>query len=254
MDNTAQDSAFQDNTAQIISSANTVLVILTPNPTYDQMASACSLYLGLLQTGKDAHFVIPELPNSTSPKKQYSHIAGVDHLKTEMGNQNLVIGFDYNENTVDKVNYHIGEKTGKFYLTIKPKKGFSPLDTSSVDFSYTGIDADLVFTIGVGELKVLEHLYHGFESLYTDTTVISVHSFATDYASVKIDVSTSLCMASAMYRYLNSWGLPVNADSATNLLSSIEKKTNSFSSMSMTADVFADISELMRAGARRVRV
>src|SRR3989304_759359 len=138
--------------------AESVAVIVGPKPTDDQLAVASALYQGLVATGKEIGFYAPR---DISQRQFFA----LKELRTELGKQNLVVEFDYDESAVDKVSYHIGEESGKFYLTIKPKKGHKPLDSSAVDFSYAGADADLVFLVGVHDLETLDQLYFGYENL-----------------------------------------------------------------------------------------
>jgi len=236
-----------NNLKELLINAETILIILAANSNYDQTASASSLYLAIKSLDKDVSLLSPK-------ENKFSNIAGIDQIKTKLGNQNLVVSFDYDEIAVDKVSYHIGEESKKFYLTVKPQKGHKPLDSSSVNFSYTGAEADLVILVGIHDLESLDQLYLGYEALYQDATVVTIHKFEPEeIGSIKLDVSNSLCISEAMVEILASLELNLNPEIATNLLSAIEKVTNSFSSLSTTAETFETVAKLMKAGARRVK-
>lgn len=251
--------------------SKTIVVIVKDQPGLDQLVTAASLSLGLQKIGKEVHFLTPsEIKSDSGIKKNLpanlqnnnavissdilENVSGLDNLSYKMGNQNLVVSFDYSETSVDKVSYHIGEESGKFFLTVKPQKGHPPLDSSQVEFAYTGMDADLIFLVGVHDLESLENLYFGHESFYNDVPIVTIHSFETEIGLVKLDFSSSLCFAEASIEVLEGLQIPLDMEIATNLLLSIEEKTQGMTSMNTTANTFEVVAKLLRAGARRHKV
>jgi hypothetical protein len=229
-----------------LQTAQTALVILGPKPTDDQLSVASAIYLGMTALGKDAGIYAPKQLDSRG-------IVGLEDLSTKLGKQNLVVEFDYEETAVDKVSYHISEETNKFYLTIKPKKGEKPLDKSNVELSYAGADADLVFLVGVHDLEALGRLYHGYESLYDNAFVVALHSFKPELGNIQFDLSGASSMSESVVGLLDGLDIELNADMATDLLSGIERMTDSLQSRSATAETFETVARLLRAGARRQR-
>ncbi len=140
----------------------------------------------------------------------------------------------------------------KFYLTIKPKKGFSPLSDKNVEFSYTGAEADLVIVIGVNELDSLGEFYFGYENLYNQAAIVSINKYETEFGNIKFDASQLSCYSEFVFQLISSLDLFVSSESATNLLRGISEETNNFSSFSTTANTFEVVAKLMRAGARRI--
>ncbi|MBD3279497.1 MAG: hypothetical protein GF390_02170 [Candidatus Pacebacteria bacterium] len=243
------------NLKELINQSQTILVIFGTKAKMDQLMSATSLFLGLKQIGKDVSLLAPQQPNPSNPvlAQQLKQAAGLNELKTELGKQNLVVSFDYSKTAVDNVSYHISEQTNKFYLTIKPQKGHSPLDSSKVEFSYAGAQADLIFLVGEYQLEELDQLYYGYEGLYEDTAMVTVHSFEPEIGNIKLDVSHQTSMSEAMVEVLEGMGIGLDADMATNLLMGIENVTQSFKSRITTAATFEVAAKLMRMGARRVK-
>jgi hypothetical protein len=180
-------------------------------------------------------------------------LAGVQDLNTQLGKQNLVIEFDYEESAVDKVSYHIGEESGKFYLTIKPKKGSKPLDKSRVDFTYAGADADLIFLVGVHDLETLDQLYFGYEPLYENAFVVTLNSFKPELGNVQIDLSGGSSLSESLVGLLTGLEIPVTEEMATNLLRGIEQATDNLQSFAASADTFEVVAKLLRSGARRAK-
>lgn len=230
---------------ELLERSKTVVIIVKDDPSLDQLATASSLSMALSQAGKEVLFLSPTAPITTHD------LLGIENISTKMGNQNLVVSFDYSEDLVDKVSYHIGEESGKFFLTIKPKKGHPPLDSNKVEFSYTGMDADLAILIGVHDLESLDTLYFGSESFYQDVPLVTIHNFETELGALQFDFSTHLCYAEALVEVLEGLGLNLSAEIATNLLHSIEEKTENMTNSLATAKSFEIVAKLMRAGAKR---
>lgn len=232
---------------ELLASTQNVFIIMGAQANLDQLAVASSLSLALAEAGKDIKLACPQEPKPTR------ELAGLNQLVTVIGNQNLSISFDYDEQAVDKVSYHIGEETNKFYLTIKPKKGHPPLNIDSVELSYTGAEADLVFLIGVGQLDQLDQLYFGYEDMYRNSPIVTIGTFQPEFGLIKLDASGATCLSEPVADLIEQLDLSLNSDAATNLLTAIEECTDGFRSMSATATTFETVAKLMKAGARRTR-
>ena len=230
---------------EYLQTAQSIMIVLGPKPTNDQLAMASALYLGISNLEKEVSIYAPK----NFPPQSFS---GFKNLSTKLGKQNLVIGFDYDEGAVDKVSYHISEEINKFYLTIKPKKGQKPLDKSKVDFSYAGADADLVFLIGIHDLEALDQLYFGYESLYENAFVVTLHSFKTEVGNIQFDLSGTSSMSESLVDLLEKLEIQLTADAATDLLLGIEGATKNLQSRIVSANTFEVVAKLLRSGARRV--
>lgn len=231
---------------EYLQTAKTILVIIGLKPTDDQLAVASALTSGLALLGKDVSLY--------SPKQHTDRpITNAAHIATELGKQNLVVEFDYDENAVDKVSYHIGEETRKFYLTIKPKKGHKPLNAAAVNFSYIGTEADLVFLVGVHDLESLNQLYFGYESLYENAFVVTLHSFKPELGTVQFDLSGASSLSESFVDLLEGLEIGLTEDMATDLLHGIESTTENLQSFAVTAETFEAVAKLLRAGARRMK-
>jgi hypothetical protein len=229
-----------------LASAQNILIFLPPKVKNDQLASGLSLFLGIQSLGKNVTILSPEPIGDLG-----QGLAGKEKITSQMGNQNLQVSFDYNEDQVDKVSYHIDEETKKFHLIIQPKKSVSPIDASKVEFQYTGASADLIFCVGVRQLEDLDGLYYGFEEVFKDATTVSIHSFETDFGSIKVSTAGSASFAEVIAYLLQEMGTSMSDDIASNLLFGIEEATDSFHSLATTADTFEIVSKLLRLGARR---
>lgn len=231
-----------------LTSASSILILLGQDPKPDHILTAAALTQTLQTMGKAVELGCPD-----EVKLSELGVVGEVECRQKLGNQNLSISFDYDETTVDKVSYHIDEDQRKFFLIVKPQKGYAPLKAESVTFDYTGADADLVFLVGVHQFEALEHLYEGFEDLFTRATVVTIHTFEPQIGSVKLNVSGASSMSEGVAPVLMQLSPELPVDAATNLLTGIEQATDHFQSLSATAQTFEMVAELMKRGARRVR-
>ena len=269
------DESKLNHLKNLVVSAQNIIIVISSQASFDQAAAGLALAQALASakqqgdelTSNNGVGLGGESGETTtvdsnhhkqirlaSPKlaQNLNLLTGIDLIGHELGHQSLTISFDYSEEKVDKISYHIGEEAGKFYLTVKPKAGTEPLDPKSVEYSMTGADADLLILFGVSELDKLDQLYFGYEELYKNTPLVSFHVFETDFGTVKIDTSPFSSTAEAVHELITQLGLSLSPDPATNILAGIEQATNCFGSRTTNAQTFAVVAELMKAGARRV--
>ncbi len=240
------DQALLNTLKSYLDQAHSVTIVCGADATIDILATTSVLVEALKSLEKDVRLVAPTKPDT-------SVIGGLEAIETTIGNQNLVISFPYEETAVDKVSYHIGENSGQFYLTIKPKKGNDPLDFNKVDFAYAGAESDAIILVGVTRLEELEQLYIGYEDFYETTTKISFTSNGSALGDVNISAIGYSSLSECVLVMLNSLGIEFSAESATNMLSAIDVETDYMRSLKASAITFEAVAQLMRVGARRLR-
>lgn len=189
---------------------------------------------------------------------EISTLIDLSKIEKQLGKENLLISFPYKEEQVDKVSYYIGEQDQRFYLTIKPKSGVAPLDSEQVEFSYAGTQADCLVLLGVEDLENLEQLYFAYENLYktNNNHLITINNFIPDFGNLNLDISPANSYCEAVFyllKDLDSEGdLLAKGDLPTLLLYGIEHKSNGLQSLTMTAQTFMAIAELLNLGASRL--
>lgn len=237
---------MENSFKNIVDQSKSILILLPTKPFFDQAAAGLALYLALRED-KEVQIYCP-----TPITVEFNRLVGVNKISQELGNKNLVIRFtDYEANNIERVSYDI-EQGNRFRLTVIPKTNFNPPTKEQVEFSYSGVSTDTVIMVGganeshfpalsTKELSGVKLVHVGIKdlSLSSDKNFIS---FARDGLSVS-EVASNLIKES---------GFSYNEDIATNLLMGIEESTNKFSDPSMSAETFAIVSELMRAGGKRI--
>lgn len=230
----------------LLDTAQSTLVVVGEQASSEEVITAIGVHLALRNAGRESRIVsvkpVPYLPDK---------LPGKEEVSQEMGNENLTISFDYSEEQVDKVSYHIGEDTGKFYLTIKPKSGAKPLEAKSVEFNYTGASADLLILCGVSDPEELLQLYFGYENFYSDKPIITFGKKFMDQETLHLGREGQIT-AELWISILKQLAIPMGPKAATTFLYEIEKKTEGFTNKSIDAETFEMVASLLRDGAERI--
>jgi len=129
---------------EALGSAQTFAVILPKDLDQDKIAAGLALGLALKKVNKDVQVVC-----STPMTVAYSSLVGVNRITNKLKGKNLVVSFDYADDSIEKVSYNIDNDQNKFNLVIQPKEGRPPLSPETVQYSYLGASADMIFVIGL---------------------------------------------------------------------------------------------------------
>ena len=239
-----EDKKPETNIKNLLDSAKSIIVILPPDPGKDLVAAGISLHLALKESGKTSQI------GCGSDIHVSEDIDGVTEIADTIGSRNLVISFDYREEDLDKVDYDVRDD-GKFYLMIKPKAGAPVPDIGGVKYSYSGANADLVITLGVTSLEELGKIYADEKKFLDDAPTISLNNTLRPAAFTGNLYHKNL--GSFCELVLEETKLKINPSVAENLLGNIYESTNNLTSSQVSADTFASIAFLMRAGAHLPR-
>jgi len=236
------------NFSQSLQKSKNALIILPATAPVDSVAAGLSLYLSLKQTGKQVIIACSE-PVSVA----LNRLIGVDKITNKIGSRNLVISFDYVQDSIEKVSYHIDG--GKFNLVIEPKSDFPSLDSQKVAYSYTGTACDLIIVVGASRLEALGRLYMDEQKIFTQKELVNIDisPFNTRFGRINLLDSASSSISELIGLLTKNLGLPVNADVATDIIAGIEVATNNFS-VKTRAETFEIIAWCMASGGRRAQL
>lgn len=229
----------------IIQAADSVLVIFSATADADVQGSAVALIQLLTSAGK--------IPRILTPQTQASYyFTDLQNAQTQLGQENLIISLPYSIEKVDKVSYHISEENQRFYLTIKPKQGATPLDTEEVEFKYAGASADAIIILGITTQSEMEQLYFGYEELFASVPTLVITEGVASFGTHHFETSSYSSMSEAVAQLIRQAEYTLSPDAATALLYGIEQRTKMFQSLSATAETFETVAYLLHSGARRV--
>lgn len=231
---------------QALSTAKTIFIVLPRELNQDKIASALSLYLSFKKIGKEVSIFC-----SRSMIVEYSFLVGVDKIGKKPEGKNLIISFAYLEDSIEKVSYNIEKQ--KFNLIIQSKAGFPPLSNESVKYSYSGVHAELIFTIGAQSLENLGEIYEEDKELFEQGVLVNIDidSKNSNFGKINLIEEGAASYSEVTVSLLSRLRLPFDVDVASNLLSGIEEATGTFSSPKTGADTFEAAASCLRAGAQR---
>ncbi len=226
--------------------AQTFAIVLPTNLNTDKVAAALALFLSLKKAGKQVNIVC-----SAPMIVEYSSLIGVDKIGHKFGGRNLMVSFDYQEDSIEKVSYHI--ENNKFNLVIQPKEGFPPLSTQKINYSYFGSQADVVLTVGAASWENLGNLYNENKNLFEKSQSINldINSHNSQFAKINLVYPQMASLSELVTLMLSSLNLPLDEDIASNLLLGIKKVTFDFSLNNSSPSTFEAVALCLRTGARK---
>jgi len=219
---------------ELLNISKTIFILLPQHLSLDKVAAAVSLSLSLEKAGRKAS-VFCSRPMTV----EFSFLVGIDRVKNQLEGKNLVISFDYVEDSVERVSYNI--ENNKFNLVIQPKEGYPPLSPQKVQYSYAGANADLFLVIGTDSLKNIGEIYFSNKKILDEGRIVNLEI---------ADFQTS-CYCELVANLLAQFDLPVDEDIATNLLTGLEKETAGFSAEKCGPGAFEAAAFCLKAGGHR---
>lgn len=225
---------------QKISEAQKILIALPGQPSFDQVASALSLFLSLQSSGKTIYITCP-----TPMTVEYNHLVGIDKITDKIQGSDLIISFDYPADQIEKVSYN--DDNGKPNLIIQVKNNAPRLNEKQARFSYAGVEVDLVIAVGIRDLKQISSI----SALPPNLINIGIdpNTFFPDSLNV-IDPEASSFSEIAL-GVISGLGLPLDQDTVQNILSGIWVKTNGLTNPKVSADTYEAVAICLRLGAQR---
>jgi len=229
-----------------LSTAHNLMIVLPMNLNPDKVASALALYLCLKKANRQVNIVC-----SRPMIVEYSSLVGVDKIKNKLSGRNLVVSFDYLEDSIEKVSYNI--ENNKFNLVVQPKEGYPPLNSEKVQYSYFGEQADMIFIVGASSFEDLGEIYSGHKTFFQEgnTVNFNINPGGKPFAKINLLNHQMASFGEFMTLFLSSLKMPIDEDIASNLLLGIEKATNNFSLIKSTPITFEAVAFCLRAGARK---
>lgn len=224
-----------------ISAAQKILVTLPPRPSFDQVASALSLYLSLQTAGKTVFVTCP-----TQMTVEFNHLVGVDKISQKVHGTDLIVSFDYPADQVEKVSYN--DDNGRPNLVIQIKPSAPQLSETNAKFSYAGIGADLMITLGVKDLSSFSQ-----EDGYPVQNVVEINTepTAAPFAQISVIDQEASSLSEVVLGIISGLGLPLEVDTAQNILNGIWVKTSALNGPRVGADTYESIAICLRLGARK---
>ncbi|MEK7096963.1 MAG: hypothetical protein AAB859_01455 [Patescibacteria group bacterium] len=228
---------------EITTKCRSAVIIIPTNPTVDTIAASTSLYLALSKLGKTVSIACSQ--------KVQSDLVASDKIQSVIGagGDSLTISFPYSDGAIDKVDYNIQGQS--FNLVVTPRPGFQKLNPDQVNFSYTGGLVDVIFVIYSPTLNSLGTIYTDNQNQFNGKDIINIDRHLTNayFGTVNHVNKTVSSISELILSVIQTLGIEIDRDIATNLYAGAAASTNNFTSYSTNADTFEHIAVLLRSGA-----
>lgn len=238
--------AFQSK----LNNVTKVLVIVKPNPSFDSVSAMVSLALSLEKMQKKV-----TLYCSTPLTVEFGNLVGINRIKNEVGNKNLVVTLPgFAQAGVDKVSYNV--EGDDFKLTIQPKEGSAPFDISKIQYSFSGVDAELIILIGVPNFASLGDFYAKEKELFDKTETANIDSAVenSNFATFNLTNSAASSCVEIVGYLLQYLKYQVDSDIATNIFYGLMMSTKGLTNDKVRAETYELSGMTLRLGARRIQV
>lgn len=231
----------------LVTSSKTVWVLTHKNPSVDVMASALSLYLGLLKMGKNVVVAMED-----TPLVEVSGLVGVDQVKTSLSGKNLLVTYSpYQLGDIEQVSYLEDEANGSsFKLTLTPRDGMK-LDPANFTYSDTGADADLIFTVETVQPQDLGRLHNA--DVFAKAQIINIdnHDENRDYGRFNLVEPNAATVSEITTFFLRAINAQLDADISNNLYQGLVSGSDHFQSPKTGAATFEAAAICLRSGAQQ---
>jgi len=235
-------SLLQENLVK----AKSILILTGANPSLDSVAASLSLFLVLKKRIKNIKVACP-----TPMTVAFNRLVAVDKISNKIGNRNLIVSFDYIKDSIEKVSYNI--ENNRFNLVIEPKKDKLAIDINKVNYSYSGVQADMIFIIGVAKLENLGNFYIQERKVFSEAMTVNIDNKKGNSYFAKINFCDSkiISCSELIISLIQNLNLEIDADVVTNLYMGIKANTANFQAINVNANTFEASAWCLKNGARK---
>lgn len=226
-----------------ISASQKILITLPARPSFDQVASALSFFLSLQSAGKTVFVTCP-----TPMTVEFNHLVGIDKVSEKIHGTDLIVSFNYPPDQIEKVSYN--DDSGRPNLVVQIKQGAPVLSEKEARFSYAGVGVDLMVTLGVKDLNQLPQGEYPLENIVD----IDIDRENLQFGQVNIIDSEASSLSEVVLGIISGLGLPLDVDTAQNILNGIWMKTNNLTDPRVGADTYESIAICLRLRAQKPQV
>lgn len=230
--------------SQLLRLANKILILPAQRSDLDILAASFALSIALRKLGKQlGMYIEPEIYTETVKKKFPPQ--NIKFLqKDEPGT--FVITLDNIDSAIKEVKWK--DERGKVNIYITTDKG--DLSQDKIKINQLQIPFDLTIIVGEGKPENLGSFYQEHKHYFTPekTLFISNNNIAPGYELKYQRKGTSV--SEAVFAFLKSLEVPVDADTATNILAGMYWRTGSFTG-NLGENTFAESDELLKLGANQ---
>ena len=199
-----------------IQDAKSVGLLVSEGANADAVSAAMALFHLLSLTSRPKK-VVPIVPGKI-PQEAQALPSSIE-IKHDLGPKNLIVTLDTNKTPVEKVSYR--SEGEKFQLVIHPVS--RSFEVENIEYSYEGLDFDLLITLGVKKLTELGELYEKNRAEFEKAVIINmdVSSQNENYGQINIVDPTLASLSELVFHQLLAWELVPSKEVAQCLLTGL---------------------------------
>ncbi|MBP6881951.1 MAG: hypothetical protein KBC15_00160 [Candidatus Levybacteria bacterium] len=230
----------------LIARSNRVAIVVSANPSVDQMAGALAISLSMNAQGKKTYVISP-----TAALVEHSSLVGIDRVKgaDEGGNGDLVVSFPYREGEIDKVSYTI--EGDALNIVVKAGEKGLTFQESDVQFKRGADKPDMIISVGVGSISQLSSMFS--EEILNAVTLLNIDNVSTNegYGNVVLVSAKFSSLSEQVADLLLNLEMELDVDVSQNLMIGLTDATNNFQDPKTSYLAFEIASILIKRGAVR---
>lgn len=235
---------------KILPNAKNILVVLSREPSVDDLAAGLALFLSLEQAGKKAAIVTEGII-----RVGHTNLFGVGQIQNTMptasgGNLVITLGAVVAGGTVpalEKLDWHPDGNNLDLILHVLPGHKFEP---TFITPKFEDGKFDLIFTIGVPALAQLGMIYSSHQDVFAGVPLVNIDNKPANgsFGQHNLLDPQASSISEMIISLLLGLQLPFEKDIATNILSGIFAATNNLQGTNTAADTFSAVAYALQVG------
>lgn len=225
-----------------LNASQKVVIVLNQRPSLDQVAAALSLKLAFKEAAKEASIVC------ASPMMvEFNHLVGINQVESRVTGTDLIISFNYSPDQVEKVSYN--DDGNRPNIIVQPKAGAPSISEKLASFSYGGVGADIIISLGVKDPAMVNinglNLSQGF--------VVNVDNSPANvgFGELSILDQSTPSLSEMALGIILGLNLALSPDAAQNILAGIWQSTLGMNNPNLGPDTYEAVAICLRAGAQK---
>ena len=229
-----------------ITKSETILLCVSKNPNGDALGAALGFYLALKKLGKKTDVVSP-----TAVLEKYSFLPSSNLITHKLeGARDYIFTVNIEKDKLQQLRYEVQDNKLKIFITAKS----GDLDEKNAALESSKFKYDLIIILGTSDLEDLGNVYDDNPELFYEAPVINIDNNPSNEYFGKInlvDVTIS-STSEIVYNLISDIDEKLfDEQIATNLLTGIVSKTNSFQNKNTTPKAFLAAASLITKGANK---
>lgn len=247
------------NLKTILPNTSNTTIVLPVGSNIDHLAAGLALFLSLSQLGKEIKIVCED-----NILVGQAHLFGIDKIQKNLPSGQSgdfiltmegVAAQGPNGGSVpslEKLDYNVEGNNLNLVFKVLPGQSFQP--SKIVPHYQTGSSASsLLFIIGASSLNSLGNIYLNNMQVFGSAHLVNIDNQQNNgnFGQTNVVDSSTSSISEIMASILQSLGLIVQNDIATNLITGIFDVTSNLTSVHASADTYETVSKLMKAGGQK---